>query len=89
MASRDNQSRVVNRDNRSTVETNKNNITCLDNVNCAEGFGVGIHLYFLALFLPGYMVWEVTDCASHLNGVGVHLWPFTLCNCGPQGESSF
>lgn len=42
-------------------------------VTFALGLGVGIYLHFLALFLPGYTGWEITDLARHTNGVGIDL----------------
>lgn len=43
-------------------------------VTFVEVLTVGINLYLLTLFPPGYKGWEFTNFARRSNGVGVYQW---------------
>lgn len=45
-------------------------------VTFAERLRLGIYLYLLTLFLPGYTGWKSTDFARRPNGVGIYPWVF-------------
>lgn len=43
-------------------------------ISFTEGFGMGINLYFLTLYLLGYERWGISDFSSHQNGVEVYSY---------------
>lgn len=51
-------------------------------VTFVEGLLVGIYLYLLTLFLPGYMGWKSIDFARRPNGVGIYPWVFGFYTYG-------